>query len=119
MPMAGDVSAPHSNTPSMAKPASRARTSPARRALRHVSNTLGYSLARKDQDHFDCPSVPVPSAEIVERAAGTFANSFPISPKCGLSEEEVGRRIKDYFWHYPFEFGNHFVEATDLNFRGL
>jgi 2-polyprenyl-3-methyl-5-hydroxy-6-metoxy-1,4-benzoquinol methylase len=113
MSMAGDAAAV------AAKPPMQARTSPARRALRHVFNTLGYSLARKDQDRFDCPSLPLPSADIVARAAGYFANAFPISPKCGLSDAEIDRRLKDYFWHYPFQFGDHYVEATDLNFRGL
>ena len=79
MSMAGDAAAV------AAKPPMQARTSPARRALRHVFNTLGYSLARKDQDRFDCPSLPLPSADIVARAAGYFANTFPISPKSGLS----------------------------------
>jgi 2-polyprenyl-3-methyl-5-hydroxy-6-metoxy-1,4-benzoquinol methylase len=56
---------------------------------------------------------------MVEQAARSFANSFPISPKCGLSEAEIRERLKDYFWHYPFQFGNLFIEATELHFRGL
>src|SRR5882762_1653219 len=118
MSMAGDASVPRSGRAPAPAPApvpatARPRVNRAQRALRHVFNTLGYSLARKDQDRFDCPSLPLPSAELVERAAGYFANSFAISPKCGLSEAEIGLRLKDYFWHYPFKFGDVFVEATD------
>jgi 2-polyprenyl-3-methyl-5-hydroxy-6-metoxy-1,4-benzoquinol methylase len=82
-------------------------------------NTLGYSLSRKDRGRFDCPSLPAPSAEMIERSAGFFANCFPISPRSGLTEEEVAKRVKDYFWHYPFKFGEVFVEADDLHFKGL
>lgn len=119
MSMAGDASVPQSGRAPVAPAAARPRVGRAQRALRHVFNTLGYSLARKDQDRFDCPSLPLPSAEMVERAAATFANSFPISAKCGLSEAEARHRLQDYFWHYPFKFGDILVEATDLNFRGL
>lgn len=116
MPPAGDVSArPTGSAPAAARP----RANRARGAVRHLFNTLGYSLARRDRKELDCPSVPPPSAEMVERAAGYFANSFPISPKSGLSEAQIAERVKDYFWHYPFQFGDLFVEAGALHFRGL
>jgi 2-polyprenyl-3-methyl-5-hydroxy-6-metoxy-1,4-benzoquinol methylase len=116
MPPVGDVPAPPAGrVPAAARP----RTNRARGAVRHIFNTLGYSLARKDQKEFDCPSVPPASAELVARAAGYFANSFPISPKSGLSEAQIAERAKDYFWHYPFQFGELFIEADELHFRGL
>jgi 2-polyprenyl-3-methyl-5-hydroxy-6-metoxy-1,4-benzoquinol methylase len=120
MSMVGDASIPRSgSSPLAATSSTRPRVNRAKRALRHVFNTLGYALARKDQGRFDCPSLPLPSAEMVERAAGYFANTFPISPNCGLSEAEIGKRLKDYFWHYPFKFGDFSVEADELHFRGL
>jgi 2-polyprenyl-3-methyl-5-hydroxy-6-metoxy-1,4-benzoquinol methylase len=95
------------------------RAKRAKWALRHVLNTLGYSIARKDRERLACPPLPMPSEEMVARAAGYFANCFPISARCGLSEAEVAQRVKDYFWHYPFRFGDLLVEADDVHFRGL
>jgi 2-polyprenyl-3-methyl-5-hydroxy-6-metoxy-1,4-benzoquinol methylase len=88
-------------------------------ALRHMFNTLGYSVARKDHGRFDCPALPAPSPDAIAQAGRYFANSFPISPASGMTEEEVARRAKDYFWHYPFQFGKVFIEADDVHFRGL
>jgi tRNA (mo5U34)-methyltransferase len=99
--------------------AARPRPSRAKTALRHVFNTLGYSLARKDEARFDCPSLPLPASDIVAKAERTFANRFPISPRSGLTEEQVATRVKDYFWHYPFQFGNVFVDATEVHMQGL
>ena len=95
------------------------RAGRARGAVRHIFNTLCYSRARKDQKELDCPSVPPPSAELIARAEGYFASSFPISPKSGLSGTQIAERAKDYFWHYPFQFGEHYIEADELHFRGL
>jgi 2-polyprenyl-3-methyl-5-hydroxy-6-metoxy-1,4-benzoquinol methylase len=91
----------------------------AKAAVRHVLNTLGYSLARKDRSRFDCPSLPLPSPELVARADSFFANRFDISPKSGLSEDAVAARVKDYYWHYPFQFGRVFVDADEVHFQGL
>jgi 2-polyprenyl-3-methyl-5-hydroxy-6-metoxy-1,4-benzoquinol methylase len=91
----------------------------ARGALRDMFNTLGYSLARKDEATLACPSLPPPSEDMVERAASYFANCFPISPKLGMSEAQIAERLKDYTWHYPFKFGDLFVDADQLQFKGL
>lgn len=88
-------------------------------ALRHLFNTLGYSVAKKDRRRFACPALPKPSPAALAAAERYFANTFPIAPSSGLTEEEVARRARDFFWHYPFQFGNVFVEADDVHFRGL
>lgn len=88
-------------------------------ALRHMFNTLGYAVSRKDQGAFDWPALPPASPEALAQAQRYFANSFPISPASGMTEAEVARRAKDYFWHYPFQFGNVSIEADDVHFRGL
>src|SRR6185295_13812021 len=36
-----------------------------------------------------------------------------------LTEAQVAEKAKEYFWHYPFKFGNVLVEADDARFRGL
>jgi tRNA (mo5U34)-methyltransferase len=87
--------------------------------LRQVFNTLGYSIARKDDGALDCPSLPVPSKEMVDRAEAYFANCFPISPDSPVSEEQLAAKVKDYFWHYPFTFGNLFVDSDQVHFKGL
>jgi len=116
MPPVSDASARSTGATPVA---AGARQNRARGAVRHLFNTLGYSLARKDQKDPDCPSMPLPSAAMVERAAHYFANAFPISPKSGLTEADIAQRVKDYYWHYPFQFGELFVEADELHFRGL
>lgn len=86
---------------------------------RILFNTLGYAVARKDKGEFDCPAMPLPSAEVVERARGYFKNRFPIAADCRLGEDEIRKRIGEYFWHYPFQFGEISVEADLIHFRGL
>jgi tRNA (mo5U34)-methyltransferase len=106
-------------------PAGAARPEPSPRArrvrfgLRQMLNTLGYALARKDRDVFDCPALPPPTEEMVEKAASTFANTFEVSPGCRLSRDEIAAKVKEYFWHYPFQFGDVFVDADGPHFRGL
>ena len=114
-----DVQAPSPSHSPVGGTHATPRGSRARWAMRHMFNALGYSLARKDRGRFDCPSLPAPSAEITARAADYFANCFPISPASGMTEEEVAGRVKEYFWHYPFKFGEVFVEADDIHFKGL
>lgn len=82
-------------------------------------NTLGYAVARKDDGAFDCPAAPLPSAEIVERSRTYFKNCFPLSPRCRLEEQEIRARIGEFFWHYPFQFGDISVEADLIHFKGL
>jgi 2-polyprenyl-3-methyl-5-hydroxy-6-metoxy-1,4-benzoquinol methylase len=88
-------------------------------AVRHVFNTLGYSLARKDRARLDCPALPSPTGETTAQAARSFANRFPVSSRCGLGEEQVAQRAQEFFWHYPFQFGNVFVDASEVHMRGL
>ena len=73
---------------------------------RILFNTLGYAVAKKDDGKFVSPSTPVPSAETMKEAEGYFRNRFPIADSCPLNEEQIRERIGDFFWHYPFEFGN-------------
>jgi tRNA (mo5U34)-methyltransferase len=114
-----DVQAPPASPSPVGEAHATPRGSRARWAVRHMFNALGYSLARKDRGRFDCPATPPPSPEAMARAAECFANSFPISRASGLTEEEVARRVREYFWHYPFKFGEVYVEADDIHFKGL
>jgi len=86
---------------------------------RILFNTLGYAVAKKDNGKFDSPSTPVPTAEALKGAGGYFRNRFPIADSCPLNEEQIRERIGDFFWHYPFEFGNISVEADLVHFKGL
>jgi len=88
-------------------------------ALRQVVNVLGYSLARKDTSGMNCPELPAPSPEAVSKASAVFRNTFDIAPSCPYSREELERGIREYFWHYPFRFGDVDVEADPAHFRGL
>ncbi|MGH2728832.1 MAG: class I SAM-dependent methyltransferase [Actinomycetota bacterium] len=56
-----------------------------------------------------CPTLPEPPPELVERVRGLYSYSFPISPECRLSREEIDRRIDEAFWSSPFEFGGRAV----------
>jgi 2-polyprenyl-3-methyl-5-hydroxy-6-metoxy-1,4-benzoquinol methylase len=86
---------------------------------RILFNTLGYAVARKDDGKFDCPAMPLPSEEVMERARGYFKNCFPLAEGCRLSETEIRERVGEFFWHYPFQFGDISVEADLIHFKGL
>ena len=88
-------------------------------AMRQLVNVLGYSLAKKDTSGMNCPELPAPSAEAVSKSRAVFRNTFDIAPSCPYSREELERRIREYFWHYPFRFGDIDVEADPAHFRGL
>jgi tRNA (mo5U34)-methyltransferase len=114
-----DVPAPSTSHPPAGAAQATPRGSRARWAMRHMFNALGYSLARKDRGRLDAPAMPKPSDEVLARAAGYFANCFPVSAASGLTEEDIARKVKEFFWHYPFKFGEVFVEADDIHFKGL
>lgn len=81
--------------------------------------TFRHELTKIDSQRLKCPSLPMPSREIVRMATTYFSNSFPISPQCGMTQEEIEKKIKSYFWHYPFEFGGLFVNADHVGFAGI
>jgi tRNA (mo5U34)-methyltransferase len=56
---------------------------------------------------------------MLERVEGNYSASFPLSARCSLTPEEIGRRIRSYYWHYTFEFGDHLVEADWPLGKGL
>ncbi|MGB8646325.1 MAG: class I SAM-dependent methyltransferase [Anaerolineae bacterium] len=89
--------------------------------LNALLNPLGYEIAlhKRDNPKLRPPDLAVPSAEIIQKAAGYFCNSFPIAPGCGLTQEEIDRRIAGYFWHYPFEFGGKMVNSDHQAFKGM
>ena len=87
--------------------------------LKWIFNTLGYGIAKKDNDKFECPSLGVLSQDMVKMADSCFSNSFPISPHCGLTQKQIKKKIRNYFWHYPFRFGEIFVDADKMHFKGL
>jgi len=88
-------------------------------AMKLLVNTLGYHLARKDDEGFQCPELAPPSSEVAEKASSVFRNTFDVAPSSPYSHDEIRARIPDYFWHYPFRFGDINVEAGLPHFRGL
>lgn len=85
-----------------------------------ILKTLGYEIAinKKTIMNINCPSLPIPSLEIVRKAANFFSNSFSVSPNLGMTQEEIEKKIKSYYWHYPFEFDGLFVDASQPYFAG-
>jgi tRNA (mo5U34)-methyltransferase len=63
--------------------------------------------------------LPPPAPETVGQAEGYYSASFPISADCPYPPEEVERRIRSYYWHYPFQFGARTVEADWPPGKGL
>ena len=86
---------------------------------RLLFNTLGYALARKDDWDLKNPTMPPASPEVLEKAAKYFRNRFELSPRCRLTPNEIEEKVKGFFWHYPFQFGELFVNADLIHFRGL
>jgi tRNA (mo5U34)-methyltransferase len=60
-----------------------------------------------------------PSPEMLERVEGYYSVSFPLSPGCTLTPDEIERRIRSYYWHYTFQFGDRLVEAQWPPGKGL
>lgn len=63
--------------------------------------------------------LPPPTPETVARAERYYSASFPISPDCPYPPEEIERRIRSYYWHYTFQFGDRVVEADWPPGKGL
>ena len=90
----------------------------ARAALRR---TLGIDIRRVDGDGTTpaAEPLPEPDPETIAAARRTYSASFPISPSCSLSAEEIERAIQSYYWHYSFQFGDRLVQADWPPGRGL
>jgi ubiquinone/menaquinone biosynthesis C-methylase UbiE len=78
------------------------------RAVKSLFNTFRLDLAKSRK--VTGPVLPVPSKEIFQLTERSFANSFPISPRCGMSQQEIEEQIKRYVWFYPLEFGGKLVD---------
>ena len=90
-----------------------------KRTIRRLVNRVGYDIARLDEDTFEYTSLPTPPKDAIEAASKYFRATFPISPDCELSTEEIESKIATYFWHYPFKFGERFVESDRESFTGI
>ncbi|RMG53364.1 MAG: DUF1698 domain-containing protein, partial [Acidobacteria bacterium] len=90
-----------------------------RRTITLLKETIDRAVTMKARPHTTCPRLPPPSPELIARAEASFSNTFPISPQCGLTPQEIEREIGRYFWHYPFEFGGRLIDADHVGFRGL
>ncbi len=85
---------------------------------RSAFHWLGYDLIKIPGKDPNCPELPAPSMAIRETARERFSNTFPIAPDCGMSREEIEKRIASYFWHHPFQFGDLRVETTHETGQG-
>jgi len=90
-----------------------------KRTIKSLFNTLGYEVNKIVDKEFNCPILPTPSQEIVKRATTYFSNSFSLSPHCSMTQEEIKKKIKSYFWHYPFEFDGLFVDSDMESGMGI
>jgi tRNA (mo5U34)-methyltransferase len=80
--------------------------------IKFIADVFGWRRCK-------CQSLPVPSEEIIEKASAYFSNSFSISPDLDMSMEEIAKKAKSYFWHYPFKFDGLFVDADLPTHRGI
>ena len=81
---------------------------------------FGYEVRKVRGDRKPgCDSVPAPSAEVMRAAEGFFRNSFPLSPKSGMTREQMLKEAEKYFWHYPFELDGTLLEADKESAVGL
>ena len=82
---------------------------------------VGIDIRRVEGDGTTTSVEPLrePDPEPIAAARRTFSASFPISPSCSLSAEEIERAIRSYYWHYSFQFGDRLVQADWLPGRGL
>jgi hypothetical protein len=87
-----------------------------RRSAKGVLRRLGLEVRRvggpeSNGGSSELETLPAPGADAVSRAEASFSAEFPLAPGLLLSPEELGQRITSYYWHYPFRFGDRYVEA--------
>jgi tRNA (mo5U34)-methyltransferase len=101
----------------------RGRSTRVKQSIRGLlRSSLGVEIHRAKRAHdviAQLDRLPPPAAETVARAEGYYSASFPISPDCPYPEEEIERRIRSYYWHYTFQFGDRMVEADWPPGKGL
>jgi predicted RNA methylase len=95
-----------------------------RRSAKRVLRRLGLEVHRvggpgSNGGSPELETLPAPGPEAVSRAEASFSAEFPLAPDLSLSPEELERRIASYYWHYPFRFGDRYVEADWEPGRGL
>jgi 2-polyprenyl-3-methyl-5-hydroxy-6-metoxy-1,4-benzoquinol methylase len=93
-----------------------------RRSAKGVLRRLGVEVRRvsgpgTNGASGELEALPPPGPEALSRAESSFSAEFPLAP--GLEAEDVERRIASYYWHYPFRFGERYVEADWEPARGL
>ena len=95
-----------------------------RRSAKGVLRRLGLEVHRvggpgTNGSSKELGTLPAPGPEVVSRAEASFSAEFPLAPDLGLSADELERRITSYYWHYPFRFGERYVEADWEPGKGL
>jgi 2-polyprenyl-3-methyl-5-hydroxy-6-metoxy-1,4-benzoquinol methylase len=92
-----------------------------RTARAGLRRKVGIDIRRVDADGTTPAAeyLPEPDPETIAAARRTYSASFPISPSCSLSAEEIERAIRSYYWHYSLQFGDRLVQADWPPGRGL
>ncbi len=85
--------------------------------------TLGVVLARlrarREAHEFGIKELAPPGEEMMERARSYFSNSFPITAGCHMDRQDIEGKLKEYYWHYPFQFGDLLVDSSHDGWGGL
>jgi 2-polyprenyl-3-methyl-5-hydroxy-6-metoxy-1,4-benzoquinol methylase len=93
-----------------------------RRSAEGVLRRLGLEVHRvggpgTNSSSNELDMLPAPGPDAVSRAEASFSAEFPLAPD--ISAEELEQRITSYYWHYPFRFGDRYVEADWEPGKGL
>lgn len=64
------------------------------------------------------PVVPVDKG-LAHTVSSRYKASFDISPECKYSASDIREAGKEFFWHYPLQFGEVFFEADYQPFKSV
>src|SRR4051795_2260984 len=73
------------------------------RTIKSALHHFGWELRKVSISQ--CPRLAIPSSDLVNSAAHTFSDSFPIAAAAGLSQAEIQAGLQGYEWFYHFDFG--------------
>jgi tRNA (mo5U34)-methyltransferase len=73
------------------------------RPIKSLLHRFGLEILRANTSH--CPKLPPPPAELVQRVASSFSDTFPIADQVELSSTEIEQGLQRYDWFYHFNFG--------------
>ncbi|MHC4948479.1 MAG: class I SAM-dependent methyltransferase [Planctomycetota bacterium] len=89
-----------------------------RSLVQSILKRFGYELLKRPSAMPEVEDLPAPDPALVRRAEEIFANTFDLAP--GAPERAaIERRVGDFYWHYPFRFGDVEVECDHPAGRGL